>query len=79
MAAIIYLNLKNPMQSGKAREGQWILEYEKKEKSFIDPVMGWSAGSETLATQVKMNFCTQDAAIKYAKQNNVNFTVINNI
>jgi hypothetical protein len=62
------------MQSGKARTKFWVLEFEKSNSSK-DFVMGWTSSSNT-NEQVKLKFETQEQAIKYAEQNNIQFVLI---
>ena len=72
--AKIYQPSKTAMQSGKARTKFWVLEFEKSNSSK-DFVMGWTASSNT-NEQVKLKFETQEQAIKYAEQNNIQFVLI---
>ena len=53
------------MQSGRARTGQWLLEWERDEAQRPDPLTGWS-GSGATQTQVQLHFPTQAAAQAYA-------------
>ena len=53
------------MQSGRARTGQWLLEWERDEAQHPDPLTGWS-GSGATQTQVQLHFPTRDAALSYA-------------
>ena len=53
------------MQSGHARTGQWLLEWERDEAQRPDPLTGWS-GSGATQTQVQLQFPTRDAALAYA-------------
>lgn len=70
MAARIYQISKNAMQSGKARAGQWVLEFESDSPRNADPLMGWSGGADT-QTQVKLGFPTLEAAQAYAQRQGV--------
>ncbi len=72
--AKIYQPSKTAMQSGKARTKFWVLEFEKSNSSK-DFVMGWTSSSNT-NEQVKLKFETQEQAIKYAEQNNIQFVLI---
>ena len=72
--AKIYQPAKTAMQSGKARTKFWILEFNKS-NSNKDFVMGWISSSNT-DEQVKLKFETQEQAIDYAKQNNIQFDLI---
>ena len=70
MAARIYQTTKNPLQSGKARAGKWVLEFESGSRRSADPLMGWSGGADT-QTQVKLTFPTLEAAKAYADREGV--------
>ena len=72
--AKIYQPSKTAMQSGKARTKFWVLEFEKSNSSK-DFVMGWTSSSNT-NEQVKLKFETQEQAIKYAEQSNIQFVLI---
>lgn len=65
MSARIYQRPKNAMQSGKARTGDWILEFDPAEAKRPDPLMGW-AGSGDTQQQVVLKFPTQAEAQAYA-------------
>jgi len=67
MAARIFQEEKNAMQSGKARTGRWILEFESGSPRRADPLMGWSGGADT-QEQVRLTFPTLDAAKAYAER-----------
>ena len=41
MAARIFQEPKNAMQSGKRREGRWVLEFESGRPRRPDPLTGW--------------------------------------
>lgn len=70
MAARIYQISKNAMQSGKARCGTWVLEFESSARRRADPLMGWSGGADT-QTQVRLTFPTLEAAQAYAAREEV--------
>ncbi len=75
MAARIFRETKNAMQSGKAREGRWILEFESHAARKADPLMGWSGGADT-QTQVRLTFDTLEAAQAYATREGVHYHVV---
>ena len=52
-------------QSGKAKDGQWTLEFERVEPLRADPLTGW-AGSGDTNTQVRLTFDSKDEAVAYA-------------
>jgi hypothetical protein len=74
--AKIYQPAKTAMQSGKARTKFWILEFNKS-NSNKDFVMGWTSSSNT-DEQIKLKFETQEQAITYAKENNIQFDLTTN-
>ena len=75
MAARIFQREKNAMQSGKARAGEWVLEFESHARKRPDPLMGWSGGADTQA-QVLLTFDSLEAAKAYADRNGVACHVI---
>ena len=75
MAARIYQRARNAMQSGRARAGDWILEFESARAQRPDPLTGWAGGSET-QEQVKLVFPTLEAAQAYAARNGIEAHVV---
>lgn len=75
MAARIFQRSKNAMQSGKARAGEWVLEFESGSRKRPDPLTGWSGGADTVE-QVRLTFPTLDAAKAYAARNQVDVHVV---
>lgn len=75
MAARIYQIPKNALQSGKARTGDWMLEFEPAEAKKPDPMTGW-AGSGDTQEQVKLKFPNADAARAYAEKYGIAFHVV---
>ena len=76
MFARIYRPSRSAMQSGKAKFDAWVLEFEREGEQRVDPLMGWTSGSDTLATQVRLSFETKAAAIAYAKAQGLPHQVI---
>lgn len=66
MKVKIYKPIKNPMQSGKAKN-HWIIEFPEENTRFIDPVMGWIGNGDT-QPQLKMKFDSKEKAIAYAER-----------
>ncbi len=62
------------MQSGLAKNNKWLLEYYTDNKN-LNPLMGWETSSDTLS-EVKLEFSSRDAAINYAKKNNIDYDLI---
>jgi hypothetical protein len=75
MAARIFQRSKNAMQSGKARTGEWILQFESHRPLRPDPLTGWSGGSDT-QSQVTLAFPTLDAAKAYADRNAIAYHLV---
>ena len=63
------------MQSGKARAGEWVLEFESHARKRPDPLMGWSSAQDTL-NQVQLRFDTLEEAIAFAKKDGLEYTLI---
>ena len=72
--ARIRQRVKSSMQSGRASEGAWILEYEPAEAKRPDPLTGW-AGSGDVRDQVRLGFPTLEAAKAYAERNGLAYHV----
>ena len=75
MAARIYQRIKSTMQSGRAKVGQWTLEYEPAHAKVADPLTGW-AGSGDTREQIKLTFPTLDAARAYCDQRGIAYHVV---
>ena len=73
--ARIYQRMKNAMQSGRHRVGQWVLEFETAEKLRPDPLMGWTGSGDT-RRQVRLSFPDLEAAKTYAKRHGIAYHVI---
>ena len=65
---------KTAMQSGRAGTRDWILEYPQATRRDPDPLMGWSSADDTL-NELRLHFETLDAAIAYATENGIAYTV----
>ena len=62
------------MQSGMGKTDKWILEYETKNPTN-NPLMGWESSSDTLA-ELKLEFSSKELAVNYAKNNKINYEII---
>ena len=72
--AKIYIPSKTAMQSGRAKQKKWVLEFETKDSS-INPLMGWESSTDTLG-EVILKFTSKEKAIKYAEKNGISFKII---
>ncbi|HWH17514.1 MAG TPA: ETC complex I subunit [Allosphingosinicella sp.] len=75
MSARLFQRSRNAMQSGKAREGEWVLEFESQSPRRPDPLMGWSGGADTQA-QVSITFDTLEQAKGYAERYGVDYHLV---
>jgi len=62
------------MQSGTAKTGHWILEFEPEKPLGIDPLMGYTSSADT-RRQVRLTFPTREEAIAYAQRHGIPFHV----
>ena len=76
MLARIYRPAKTAMQSGKAKSNDWRLEFEPASARTIDPLMGWTSSDDT-QSQVRLRFATRAEAEDYAKDNGLDYVVVN--
>lgn len=53
--------------SAKARTREWVLRFERRTPDFIEPLMGWTGGDDTLQ-QVVLTFPDKASAIAYAER-----------
>lgn len=74
MTARIYSPTKTAMQSGKAKTGHWVVEFERDAARSIDPLMGYTSSGDTL-NQVKLRFASKEDAIAYAEKEGLAFRV----
>lgn len=63
---IIYQPSKTAMQSGKAKTGHWLLEYERDTPMTPDALMGWNTMLDT-KLELHLEFPTEAEAIAYAE------------
>ena len=75
-AAKIYKPSKTSMQSGLAKSKEWVLEFTRRTPAIPDPLMGWQSSGDT-QKQIKMAFSSKEAAIQYAKKQNIDYELIN--
>ncbi|MEI6418548.1 MAG: NADH dehydrogenase ubiquinone Fe-S protein 4, partial [Sphingomonadales bacterium] len=59
MLARLYQRPKSSMQSGHARTGQWLLEFERDSPVVADPLTGWR-GSAFTNGQLQLAFPSRD-------------------
>jgi len=74
MPAKIYQPARNAMQSGQAKTKTWVLEFTPESARSVDPLMGWT-GSGDMNSQVRLTFASSAAAVDYAKEHGIAYTV----
>ncbi len=74
MSARIYSPAKTAMQSGKAKTGYWVLEFDPAEPRKIEPLMGYTTSGD-MKSQIRLTFETKEAAIAYAERSGIGFRV----
>ena len=70
MSARIYSPAKTAMQSGKAKTGYWVLEFNRETARTVEPLMGYTSSAEPLA-QVRLKFESRDDAVAYARKHGI--------
>lgn len=75
MKARIFQRSKNAMQSGRARAGDWMLEFESGRRQRPDPLTGWAGGAES-QEQVRLTFPTLEAALAYAAREGIDAHIV---
>ncbi|MHB2265623.1 ETC complex I subunit [Aliihoeflea sp. PC F10.4] len=74
MSARIFSPSKTAMQSGKAKTGFWVLEFDPEQPRKIDPLMGYTSSGD-MKSQIRLTFETKDEAIAYAMRNGIEFRI----
>jgi len=72
--AKIHQPTKTAMQSGRRNTKKWLLEFDTL-NTGVDPLMGWESSRDTMS-EVKLQFFTKEQAINYAKNNNIDYYVV---
>ncbi len=61
--------------AGRARDHEWVLRFERRTPPEIEPLMGWTGGDDTLASQVELRFDTLREAVSYAERQGVSYRI----
>jgi len=67
MSARIFSPSKTAMQSGKAKTGYWVLEFDPELPRKIDPLMGYTTSGD-MKSQIRLSFESEEEAIAYAEK-----------
>ena len=74
MTARIYRPAPNAMQAGRGKSKKWVLVHEPATAREIEPLMGYTATTDTQA-QVRLSFETLAEAEAYARSAGIPYTV----
>jgi hypothetical protein len=74
MSARIYSPARTAMQSGKAKTGYWLLEFDPEKPRKIDPLMGYTTSGD-MKSQIRLKFATREEAVTYAERNGIAYRV----
>ncbi|MCC0038394.1 MAG: ETC complex I subunit [Brucellaceae bacterium] len=74
MSARIFSPARTAMQSGKAKTGYWVLEFEPEKPRRIDPLMGYTSSGD-MKSQVRLTFDTREEAVAYAEREGLAYRV----
>ncbi len=74
MRALIYQPAKTAMQSGRAGNRRWALEFDQEAARRIDPLMGWTSSSD-MAPQLQLDFESKTHAIDFCERNGIDFRI----
>ncbi len=74
MSARIFSPAKTAMQSGTAKTGYWVLEFEPEQPRKIDPLMGYTTSGD-MKSQIRLTFETKEEAIAYAEREGLAYCV----
>ena len=72
--ARIFRPARSAMTSGKARTKGWQLVFERHSAPYVEPLMGWIADDDQLAT-IELSFPTLQAAVCYAERQGLPYVV----
>nr|WP_010400053.1 NADH dehydrogenase ubiquinone Fe-S protein 4 [Paracoccus sp. TRP] len=72
--ARIWKPSRSATTSGRARSDQWRLRIERQSGPELEPLMGWTSGTDT-AHQVELTFPSLDAAIRHAERLGIAYEV----
>jgi hypothetical protein len=62
------------MQAGRAKTGEWLLEYEPEAPSSVEPLMGYTS-SVDMKRQIKLYFDSREEAVAYCVRNGIAYQV----
>ena len=70
----IYSPARTAMQSGKAKTGHWIVEFDRERPRRVEPLMGYTSSAD-MRQQVRLRFETREAAVAYAEKHGLAYRI----
>jgi ETC complex I subunit conserved region len=74
MTARIYQPAKTAMQSGQAKNKDWVIDFEPEQARQVEPLMGWTSSAD-MRQQLRLRFETKEEAIAYCERHAVAYQV----
>lgn len=72
MRARLYQPARSAMQSGQAKSGRYVLEFEAEAGASVDPLMGWVSGGID-SGQIRLQFANAAEAAAYCRAHGIDF------
>lgn len=72
--AVIHCPSPSVTQAGRRGVGEWVLEFVPRARPYVEPLMGWTGGSDPLS-QVRLHFPNRDAAVAYARRQGLAYEI----
>jgi hypothetical protein len=72
--AVIHCPAPSPASSAWGRRPVWVLAFEPRAPLTVEPLMGWTSGTDMLR-HVRLHFPSREAAIAYAERHGLAYEV----
>eukprot|EP00471_Norrisiella_sphaerica_P004209 CAMPEP_0184487232 /NCGR_PEP_ID=MMETSP0113_2-20130426/9530_1 /TAXON_ID=91329 /ORGANISM="Norrisiella sphaerica, Strain BC52" /LENGTH=131 /DNA_ID=CAMNT_0026869449 /DNA_START=114 /DNA_END=509 /DNA_ORIENTATION=- len=70
----IWKPARTATQQGIANTEQWLVKFNKDDRRWANPLMGWTSGKQT-TNQVTLKFDTQEDAVEYCERQGFEYDV----
>mmetsp|Transcript_20876 Transcript_20876/g.42128 ORF Transcript_20876/g.42128 Transcript_20876/m.42128 type:complete len:155 (-) Transcript_20876:86-550(-) len=71
----IYSPARRATTQGMANQGIWLVKFDKEDRRWANPLMGWTSGKQTDASQLTLKFSSEDEAVAYCKKQGFEYKV----
>ena len=75
MQATIFKPSKTAMQSGRNNTRKWLLEFDPEAARRVEPLMGWTASTDT-TQQLVMRFDDEAEAVAFCQRHDIPYRVV---